>query len=74
MSIRIRHQDFAPKAKRASVEIISVDQFTRRARLIEKSKSERQHLFRVLLALTPKHYSLFDLKTQHSHSFWIEKP
>jgi len=75
MALRVRFQQFKPGQKKASVEIISVDQFTRRARLLDKSRTERQHLF-ALISLPPvvgeNGEHVYTIK--HQTHFWLEKP
>jgi len=89
MAIRIRHQRFLPGQKRATVTIIGVDQFTRRARKLDPTKTEREHLLEVLRHIVSDEHEHDDgggnfcpacpYKIQgpvpgFSHLFWIEKP
>lgn len=74
MSIRVRKQISRPK-ERHSVEIISVDQFTRFARALDRSATERQHLLRLLQTKTVgeddswgAYYKIGD------YVFWLERP
>lgn len=46
--IRIRQQIFTPGQRRATVHIISVDQFTRFARRVDCTRTEREHLKQLL--------------------------
>jgi hypothetical protein len=75
MALRVRFQQFKPGKKKASVEIISVDQFTRRARLLDKSKTERGHL--LLLLSRPVGgevtYTITG-RDKSSTCCWLEKP
>lgn len=87
--IRIRTQRFPPGSlysavKRSSVEIISVDQATRRMRLLDPSRTEREHLVAVLTAKPTEeefpiplgHYTIhYTVRGENGFAvFWIEHP
>lgn len=78
MPLRIRHQILYRPYKRTFVEIISVDQFTRMARKIEKSQTERQHLAKLLETKFDGFPEVYTLPIKDSnlswHNFWLEKP
>ena len=74
MSIRVRKQ-ISRLGERHSVEIISVDQYTRFARALDRTATERQHLLRLLQTKTigeddtwGAYYKIGD------YVFWLERP
>lgn len=72
MSIRIRHQTLYRPYKRHPVRILSVDQFTKFARKLDKNLSEREHLIRLL---TPKFDVTYTITIDETKDelFWLEK-
>lgn len=79
MSIRVRHQLLPihpewPK-KRHSVEIISVDKYTKLARALDRTATERQHLLWLLQTKTiGEGDSWGAIYKIGDHCFWLERP
>lgn len=77
MALRIRKQALHRPYKRASVEIISVDQFTKFARKIDKTKTERQHLRKLMESPSGSNvFNRYYVEISHelTWAFWLEKP
>lgn len=72
MPIKIRRQALSTPYKRASVTIVSIDQFLKEARKLNKYSTEKEHL-KIVLSATVIFPYYFTLAPNLDVAFWVKE-